>query len=328
MSERDDYWTESGDDPPPQLKQQIIVTEEVGLVPEAMPDSNALMRLTAMLFSEQGWNTYALIDPSLVVGLTTDLENSGAFYRCLHRNPDDGNAGTAYPWLVELRPESAIFRKLCTAGQPRGWWEDEVGIFMRTTLSADRLWAHLRKFHRIPDEHGNWFLLRYWDPELLLGLTRIALPALTGLVLPEVQVIARWADHVAILHTAVIPARLPIHLNPGDKARIGAIRTGRRIRGIGAQLRSGFTPELEQTSDPELWLQISEVLDVADDIGLIGGEVRAKFVVMSVVTVPGMHLDKAISSFLRRTAQPDQRFRELDDVIRRRVGQALKEGGS
>lgn len=327
MSDNDDYWTEiSSDHPPPE--HRIIVTEEVGLVPEAMPEANALTRLTKLLFSDQSWNSYALIDPSLVIGLTTELENSGSFYRCLHRNPDDKNAGEAYPWLVELSPNSAIFRKLCTAGQPRGWWEDEVGIFIQTTLPADRLWAHLRKFHRIPDEHGNWFLLRYWDPELLLGLTRLTLPALNGLILPEVQMIARWADHVAILQTAVTPTRMPIHLNPGDKARIGAIRTGRRIRGIAAQLRSGFNAELEQTSDPELWRLVSEVLDAADDIGLIDGEVRAKFVVMSAITVPGMHLDRAISSFLRRAAQPDQRFRELDDVIRRRVGQALKEDGS
>lgn len=325
MTESDDYWTEIDGGSEFHSRQTVVATNEAGLVPETMPGANALARLTAILFSDPTWQTYALIDPSLVFGLSVELGKSDEFHRCLHRNPDHGNAGEAYPWLVRLQPESPVFHKLCTSGQPRGWWEDEVGIFIRTTLPPDRLWSHLRKFHRVRDENGDWFLLRYWDPELLLGLTRIELPALTGLILPQVEMLPRWGDQITKLSTQITPPSIPIQLQPGDKARIGSIRTHRRVRAIGAQLRSEFGPELEDTSDLELWRKIPEILDTADDIGLTDGATRAKFVIMSVVTVPDMHLDKTICRFLRHSSQPDQRFRELDDVIRRRVTHALKE---
>lgn len=326
MAEHDDFWITSRASQSSRAKNKVLAIEEDGLAPEGRPEANAIVRLSKILFPDKSRTTYALIDPSLAFGLTSILEQSDLFHRCLHRNPDDENFGSVYPWLVELTPDSTIFRKLCTSGMPRGWWDDEVSIFIRTTLPADRLWSHLRKYHRIPDEHGSWFLLRYWDPELLVGLNRISLPALTGLAVPEVQLIARWADRVAIFSAQITPPRIPIRLQPGDRARIGAIRTGRRIRGIAAQLRSGFSAELEETSDSDLFQRVSEVLEVADDIGLRDGELRAKFVIMSVVTVPGMHVDRTIRNFLRESENPDQRFRELDDVIRKRVSQALKDG--
>lgn len=326
MAEHDDFWITSGTSQSSRAENKVLAIEDDGLVPEGRPESNAIARLTNILFPDNTRTTYALIDPSLAFGLTSVLEQSDLFHRCLHRHPDDESFGSVYPWLVELKPDSAIFRKLCTSGMPRGWWDVEVNIFIRTTLTADRLWSHLRKYHRIPDEDGRWFLLRYWDPELLVGLNRISLPALTGLVLPEVQLVARWADRVAILSTEVTPPRLPIRLQPGDRSRIGAIRTSRRIRGIAGQLRSSFSAELDEMANSDLCRQVSEVLDVADDIGLHDGELRAKFVIMSVVTVPGMHVDRTIRNFLRTSENPDQRFRELDDVIRRRVPQSLKDG--
>ena len=326
MAEHNDFWITSGASQASRAETKMLVNEEDGLVPEGRPESNAIVRLTKILFPDKSRTTYALIDPTLAFGLTSALEQSDLFYRCLHRHPDDEGFGSVYPWLVELTSDSAIFRKLCTSGMPRGWWDDEVNIFIRTTLTADRLWSHLRKYHRIPDEHGRWFLLRYWDPELLVGLNRISLPALMGLVLPELQLIARWADCVAFLSTQVTPSRLPLRLQHGDRARIGAIRTGRRIRGIAAQLRSGFSAELAEMPDSDLYQQVSEVLDVADDIGLQDGELHAKFVIMSVVTVPGMHVDQEIRNFLRASENPDQRFRDLDDVIRKRVSWAIKEG--
>lgn len=134
MTESDDYWTEIDGGSEFHSRQTVVATNEAGLVPETMPGANALARLTAILFSDPTWQTYALIDPSLVFGLSVELGKSDEFHRCLHRNPDHGNAGEAYPWLVRLQPKSPVFHKLCTSGQPRGWWEDEVGIFIRTTL--------------------------------------------------------------------------------------------------------------------------------------------------------------------------------------------------
>lgn len=325
MIDEGDYWTEQ---PTPNISvggRRPTFAEYTGLTPDTSVGGTARKKFRELLFTDRPeLSTFALLDPSLAFGLFEELENGDGFHRCLFRDPVDGSEGSAYPWLVELTPESSILRKFCKAGSIGGWWDDEPGILIRTSMTPERLWSHLRKFHRISDAGGKWFLLRYWDPELLVRLLQIDLAALSGLLRPEICMIARWADKATLVSCPDPGSPAPVKLLPGDPARIGAIMTGRRLRNLGSQLRAAFGADLNHLPDTDLWQQIAEALDVADSVGLHDGELRAKFMIMSVVTVPGMHLDKQIRSLLRRASDPDQRFRELQDVIRRRTHTALQ----
>ena len=324
MIEEGDYWTEQSAHQLTARVDRPIFTEYRGLSPDDSVGGTARPKLTELLFSESPeLSAFVLLDPSLAFGLLDELENAGIFYRCLFRDPVDGSGEDAYPWLVELEPGSPILRKLCRSADIGGWWDEEPGIFIRTSMTPERLWSHLRKFHRIADVNGRWFLLRYWDPELLVRLIEIDLAALSGLIRPEICLIARWADKATVITRSGSASSATVKLHPGDSERIGAIMTGRRVRNLGSRLRAAFGPNLDNLPDTDLWRQIAGSLEVADRIGLRDGELRAKFMIMSVVTVPGMHHDEKICSLLRRAPDPDQRFRELQDVIRRRADTAL-----
>ena len=39
----------------------------------------------------------------------------------------------------------------------------DTGIFIRTTQRFEEVWKHFRKFTRIQDENGKWYLWRFWD---------------------------------------------------------------------------------------------------------------------------------------------------------------------
>ena len=85
--------------------------------------------LTAMLFSKDpDLLTFALLDPSLAFGLQEDLEDSTCFHCAVFRDPGTDEAAAASPSLV--------------------------------SLTAARLWSHLRKFHRVVAPDQSFFLLR------------------------------------------------------------------------------------------------------------------------------------------------------------------------
>ncbi len=217
-----------------------------------------------------------------------------------------------------------MFERLCGTRDSAGWWEAEPAIFLRSVLDFDAMWSHLRKHHRVMDADGNWLFLRYCDPELLLRMVENKLPVALAVMRQDTDIIARFGPHLATLEATGDPPPRPAALRPGDVELIGAMRTGRRHRTIAAMMRDGFPEELAETDDATLHQKIGDALDAADRLGLKNGQSRAKFAIMSVVTVPGLDKDRSVLAHLEHSADPDQGLRDLNDVIRARVRDALK----
>ena len=60
--------------------------------------------------------------------------------------------------------------------------------------------------------------------------------------------------------------------------------------------------------------------DAANQLRLQDGEVRAKFIILSVALAPGFHLDETVAKTIAAARDPDQTFRDIDRIIRRQVG--------
>ncbi|MBM2575156.1 DUF4123 domain-containing protein [Jannaschia sp. Os4] len=114
---------------------------------------------------------YALLDAARVVGIVERLEASGLPHRCLFTGSAlEAFADTA-PWLVELTPDSPLLRGLFTTTERAdGLAEQEAGILIRSRATLEDLHRHLRRFTRLRDPEGNWFLFRYWSPPISTGL--------------------------------------------------------------------------------------------------------------------------------------------------------------
>ncbi len=51
-------------------------------------------------------------------------------------------------------------------------WETGNGIFIQSTASFAVIYEHLRKFNHIPNEHGKWFYLKYFDNDFLQAILK------------------------------------------------------------------------------------------------------------------------------------------------------------
>lgn len=300
-----------------------------GLYPDAgadNPKATAHDVLSRILWADLDKpHVYALVDPALAFGILERLADSELTYRCLHRAPDSNDMAAAYPWLIHLPADAIFLGKFCSNLHGGDWWGEEPAIFLRSGLDFDKLWSHLRKSHRVQDANGAWLFLRFWDPELLVRMIETDLPAARALLRADTDIIARFDTTAAVITWPDAPLARPMGLQEGDVQKIGNLRTGRRHRGIVSHLRHGFPEELADKDDATLMHEVTEALDAADRVGLRGGESRAKFVIMSTVTVPGLDKDRTTLAYLQRSHDPDQALRDLNDVIRSRIGAIAKE---
>lgn len=108
--------------------------------------------------------TYAILDAAGLTQLPERLATSGLTHRCLFTGEALAELGDAAPWLVELRDDHAFTRALMTTQKANGFWERELGVYIRSAMPFDRLWSHLRKFTRLQDAAGKWLYFRYWSP--------------------------------------------------------------------------------------------------------------------------------------------------------------------
>lgn len=324
----DDIWTHVSRSAQPRDDARITSDTRVDLTPDAgrdQPQGTARPLLETALFGQPGKpNAYALIDPALAFGLEEQLDLAECQHRSLHRTPESNDAASAYPWLVTLTPDSKIFKRLCANRDLTGWWEDEPAILLRSALDFDAVWSHLRKFHRVQDADGSWVFVRYWDPELFVRMVAIDLPMVCAMLDRDTDYIARYGPAMTVLGRVQDTPPKPARLRPGDLERIGALRTGRRHRIIAKMIRKTYPDALDETDDATLNIQVAEALDAADRVGLRNGESRAKFTIMSIISVPGLDKDKPVLAYLQRNKNPDRALRDLNDVIRARVRGAIQ----
>lgn len=112
--------------------------------------------------------TYAILDAAKVANLTTLLETSGLEHRCLFKGDTAQELADVAPWLVRLTEGSRLTRLLFTGTDAiGGLWQREPGIYIRSRASFEDIWRHFRRFTRVQDECGNWFLFRFWEPHWL-----------------------------------------------------------------------------------------------------------------------------------------------------------------
>ncbi|MEP3344957.1 MAG: DUF4123 domain-containing protein [Litoreibacter sp.] len=181
--------------------------------------------------------TFAVVDAAIYSFLPDLLETSGNRHKCLFRGKALKDNADAAPWLVELTPNGSFTRQLMsTEKSPGGLWEKELGIFVKSALSFDKLWSHLRKFTRIEDETGNWLYYRYWSAPVSTRVMALGnRPELTQMVSPffpkddpEFEVVLLNSDLNAKLKR--VPGTVPPIVRP--TMTTAAHRTIRQVRRV------------------------------------------------------------------------------------------------
>ena len=112
--------------------------------------------------------TYAILDaaklPNLLTGL---LEASQLQYQSLFQGEAQGELKEQAPYLVELKEDNSFTRQLFTGPEGvNGLWDKELGIYIRSRAPFADIRKHFRKFTRVQDEDGKWFLFRFWDSKV------------------------------------------------------------------------------------------------------------------------------------------------------------------
>jgi hypothetical protein len=119
--------------------------------------------------------TYALLDAAKIPNLVEMLFTSGLEHRCLFKGAAFEELKDVAPWIVRLEDDHRFTRQLFTKGQvPWNLWDKEPGVYLRSNASLDELWAHFRKFTRVQDEDGKWFVAKFWNGVLWAAFTRNA----------------------------------------------------------------------------------------------------------------------------------------------------------
>ena len=117
---------------------------------------------------------FAVLDAARVMHLPKLLQGSGLTHRCLFKGQAYEDLKNAGPWLVELKPENTFTRNLFTSSDaPWHLWRSEPGIFIRSAVSFDDLYKHLRKFTMITDESGAAYYFRFWEPDWAVDLLSV-----------------------------------------------------------------------------------------------------------------------------------------------------------
>lgn len=105
--------------------------------------------------------TYALIDGAREEGIYRAIADSGLEHASLYEGADDALREVA-PYLVRLKPEAALTRRLVD-----GAWGQSWGVLVRTTAGFADLRRHFRTFLRVRSHDGRILYFRFYDPRVL-----------------------------------------------------------------------------------------------------------------------------------------------------------------
>ena len=138
-------------------------TNQQGAGPLVEP---GIRRMGDVLFHDRRIDHHPFQD--LVANLPALLDASGLEHRCLFKGGTAEELAEVAPWLVRLTEDSRLTRLLFTGKDAiGGLWQSEPGIYIRSRASFEDIWRHFRRFTRVQDECGNWFLFRFWEPRWL-----------------------------------------------------------------------------------------------------------------------------------------------------------------
>lgn len=186
----EDYWTQKSDAQNLQPSVDLSVDAVSDIVPldsqfgvtlpKTVPDA-----IFAPIFGpiepehasaeKRKLGTFALLDAAKVPALPELLEASELEHRCLFKGDAFDALKDTAPWLVRLDRKNAFTRNLFTRSDaPWHLWDQQPGLYIRSSASFDQLWHHFRKFTRIQDEAGKWFYFRFWESHCLTSYIRFA----------------------------------------------------------------------------------------------------------------------------------------------------------
>ncbi|SFR65234.1 DUF4123 domain-containing protein [Litoreibacter janthinus] len=172
------------------------------LAPELDPTDTVPAQLQPALLGDYGAESgqarlYAILDAAQATGLVDMFETQELPHTCLYSGDAMANMGDLSPWLIELRPDDRMLRDLMTAADtadedgPWHFWRRQIGIFLRSDLPLEELRLHFRKYTKLPDEEGDTFFLRFFEPDFLAALLGQATPGeIAGFFAPLKSVIA------------------------------------------------------------------------------------------------------------------------------------------
>lgn len=140
-------------------------------VPESITDT--LFPPTGTAADEGVFHTYAILDAAKMPYVLTGLiEASGLRHRSLFQGQTQEDLEEYAPYLVELEDGNDFTRKIFTTEKFMGFWEKELGIYIRAKADFDTMRKHFRKFTRVQDEAGSWFYWRFWEGQKLPTVLR------------------------------------------------------------------------------------------------------------------------------------------------------------
>ena len=124
------------------------------------------------LFQDNAGTTYAVLDAARIFGLRELVDAQNDRGKCLFIGEAQNEHGDVAPWLVQLSPDASLTRALLSEGDPpQGLWNASPGILLRSHLSFDEVYRHLRRFLSINDHAGRRMFWRFWEPTFWGALT-------------------------------------------------------------------------------------------------------------------------------------------------------------
>ena len=131
-------------------------------------ETEAIMEaLGASLFTEDGANSFAVIDGASVQGLLDKLYGLQPEFACLYRGELAPDMAEVAPYLVRLEPATEFADWLVSEGWGKHW-----GVFALAHAGFREMRRHFRSFLTVYDPEGKPLLFRYYDPRVL----RVYLP--------------------------------------------------------------------------------------------------------------------------------------------------------
>ena len=177
----------------------VAVTSTPDVAP-ARPGDPLPAAVHDALFADPAHRVYAVLDAARIFGLPERLSASGHQSVCLFQGAALDEMADIAPWLVQLDPDAPLLRALFATDperrHPAALWDAGAGICVAAPYDIAAMRTHLRRFVRVRDDAGQWFFLRFWQPEVALDLAHCLSPQNARQLFGGLRVVVLDHDHV------------------------------------------------------------------------------------------------------------------------------------
>ncbi|WP_299193906.1 DUF4123 domain-containing protein [uncultured Litoreibacter sp.] len=271
---------------------------------------------------------FAVLDAARVPNLVEQLEQSELEHRCLFVGQAEDDLNEVAPWLVRLEPENRFTENLLTDGpNPAPWhlWGYEPGVFVQSSLSFDEVWRHLRKFTQAPDQRGQNFFVRFWDPDFILTYLKRPeapeTPLIRSLFRPLI------IDHFIAFNVFDEVVRVSFHADRRDwkvpptpsfdTHLVDLIGTELANRRTARNFARDYPAILDDVPMAEIRDRIANARSISRRIGIDGQGMLGTFILLDVVYAPGFWRGQDFGHYWKTNKlEPNARFKAYLDVLK------------